>query len=93
MTDTTAAPEQETKVDREEQKATLMPALTKMMPALMAQGAMYHKAYPVKETLPEVIDAVTVSVPLRHFMVMVAYCSAVVAQELEAKAAAVPASA
>lgn len=73
----------EKSAERQENSRRLIPALHKAMPNIMALGAAYHKAYPVDTTEPAVVDAVTVSVPLRHFMLMAAFTSNAVASYLE----------
>jgi hypothetical protein len=59
---------------------TLIPTLRSMYPNIVQVAKMYNDAYPHESTAPEVIDAVTVAVPLRTFMIM----SALVAQTLAA---------
>lgn len=71
---------------RQEQIDTLVPLMRRMLPQIVEVAQLYHTNYPVNKTLPEVVDAVTVSVPLRHFMVMASICTnlCVIAQEKEA---------
>lgn len=66
---------------------TLIPSLRSMYPNIVQVAKMYNDAYPHESTAPEVLDAVTVAVPLRTFMLM----SALVAQTLAAANAAAPA--
>lgn len=79
---TTEQPDQP-KLTREEQNAKLMPALRKSVQDLMEVGVMYQKAYPVGTTPSEVVNAVTVAVPLRHFMVLLGFASNIVAGVME----------
>jgi len=65
---------------------TLTPVLRSMYPSIVQVAKMYNDAYPHESTAPEVLDAVTVAVPLRTYMVM----SALVAQTLAAVAATEP---
>jgi hypothetical protein len=71
---------------RQEQIDTLLPLMRRMLPGIVEVAQLYHKNYPVMTTLPEVVDAVTVAVPLRHFMVMASIVTnlCVIAQEKEA---------
>ena len=69
---------------RKQQIEALMPVLRKVMPSLVTVGAAYNKAYPYATTSPDVLDAVTVAVPLRQFMVMTGVCSVLVAEHIEA---------
>lgn len=71
------------KLTRADQSARLMPALLKLMPRIHTVAQLYHNTYPVDKTAPEVVDAVTVAVPLRDFMIMTAYCSNAVAEHIE----------
>ena len=48
-------------------------------PAVVEIAGMYNNQYPAASTPGEVIDAVTVAVPLRLFMVMSAVCGKVIA--------------
>lgn len=73
---------------RDEQLAKLLPMLRNMMPSLIAVGTMYEKTYPTKTSLPEVLDAVTVAVPLRQYMVLVGYAATVVGAEIDKERAA-----
>lgn len=74
---------------RQEQVDVLIPLMRRMLPQIVEVAQLYHTNYPVNKTLPEVVDAVTVAVPLRHFMVMASICTnlCVIAQEKEAAAA------
>jgi hypothetical protein len=67
---------------------TLIPTLRAMYPSIVQVAKMYTDAYPLDKTAPEVVDAVTVAVPLRTFMVM----SALVAQTLAAAEPVPPAA-
>jgi hypothetical protein len=64
-------------------QTSLIPTLKSMYPNIVQVAKLYNDTYPHETTPPEVIDAVTVAVPLRTFMVM----SALVAQTLAASAA------
>jgi hypothetical protein len=55
---------------RQEQIDYLLPPMRKMAPDIINIAAMYNKAYPPATTSGDVLDAVTVAVPYRHFMVM-----------------------
>lgn len=68
---------------RQEQIDTLLPLMRRMLPQIVEVAELYHTNYPVNKTLPEVVDAVTVAVPLRHFMVMASIVTnlCVIAQE------------
>lgn len=76
-----AKPEQ----TRQEQIDAMLPMMQKMMPSIVEVATLYNKAYPLASTLPEVVDAVTVSLPLRHFMLMAAIVTnlCVIAKEKE----------
>lgn len=83
MTETVEAKPEDPKQTRQEQIDTMLPMMQKMMPSIVEVATLYHKAYPINTTAPEVIDVVTVSLPLRHFMLMAAIISnlCVIAQE------------
>lgn len=68
------------------EQTTLIPTLRSMYPNIVQVAKLYSDTYPHDKTAPEVIDAVTVAVPLRTFMVM----SALVAQTLAAASAVEP---
>jgi hypothetical protein len=56
---------------REEQNRRIIPAMRKLLPPVMQAATMFHQHYPLDRTPAAVVDAVTVPVPLRHFMLMV----------------------
>ena len=60
-----------------------MPMLRKYMPQITEIAILYNKTYPVASTPPEVVNAVTVSVPLRHFMLLSAVCTNLTAADIE----------
>lgn len=65
---------------------TVRGALRSMHPQLVQVATMYNQAYPADKTAPEVLDAVTVAVPLRTFMVL----AAIATQVLQEDSAKVP---
>lgn len=69
------------------QQPNIIDALRGMHPQIVQVATMYTTAYPHEKTLPEVLDAVTVAVPLRTFMVL----AAVATQVLHEQNAKVPA--
>ena len=77
---------QATKQTRQEQIDTLIPLMRRMLPQIVEIAQLYHTNYPVNKTSAEVVDAVTVALPLRHFMVMASIATnlCVIAQEKEA---------
>ncbi len=68
---------------REQQIAKLMPAMRKFVPSIITVANSYHKAYPVDTTDPAVLDAVTVSLPYTHFMVMAGICTSLAMIEID----------
>jgi len=70
---------------REEQNKLVMPMLRKYAPQIVEVAKLYNDNYPISTTPPAVIDAVTVALPLRHFMVMAAMCINLVAAEIAAE--------
>jgi hypothetical protein len=66
------APEQDNtpKVNREEQNRALLPEMRRLLPPILKVGTIYQQAYPFDKTPAAVVDAVTVAVPLRSFMLM-----------------------
>lgn len=58
-----------------EQEAKVMDALNRYHPSIVSIAGVYNGQFPADTTAPEVIDAVTVAVPLRVFMVMAAVCA------------------
>lgn len=68
------------------QQPNIIEALRGMHPQIVQVATMYTTAYPHERTLPEVLDAVTVAVPLRTFMVL----AAVATQALQEATAKVP---
>ncbi|MHB1097969.1 MAG: hypothetical protein ACYCZR_00310 [Burkholderiales bacterium] len=69
------------------QQPSILNALRSMHPQIVQVATMYSTEYPHEKTLPEVLDAVTVAVPLRTYMVM----AAVATQVLHEQGAKVPA--
>ena len=61
-------------------KGSIINALGSMHPQIVQVAAMYTNAYPHETTAPEVIDAVTVAVPLRTFMVLAAVATQVLSE-------------
>lgn len=68
---------------RKEQIEALIPALRRMVPNIMQVGSLYNQQYPADKTAPEVLDAVTVAVPYRQFMVMAGVCTSLIAEVIE----------
>lgn len=70
---------------KQEQINLLLPMMRRLLPQIVEVATLYHKNYPADTTAPEVVDAVTVAVPLRHFMVMTSIVTnlCVIAQEKE----------
>lgn len=66
------------------QQPSVLEALRSMHPRIVEVATMYAAAYPHEKTLPEVLDAVTVAVPLRVYMVMAAVATQTLQHE-EAK--------
>lgn len=62
-----------------EQLDKLKPMLARCMPELAQLANIYTKRYPLASTAPEVIDAVTVSISLRSFLVFGAAASVIAA--------------
>jgi hypothetical protein len=60
---------------------TIRTALRSMHPHIVEVATMYNNTYPVASTLPEVVDAVTVAIPLRTFMVLAAIATQVLQEE------------
>ena len=81
------------KMTPEEQLAILKPQLLKVAPKIVAIGQMYQSAYPLDKTDAKVLDAVTVAVPLRIFMVMAASVTALITDDARAEAEALLATA
>jgi hypothetical protein len=71
------------KKTREEQIALLVPELRKHSPQLLQLGMLYHQRYPWQTTAPEVLDAITVAVPYRLFMLLSGVGTALVAEAME----------
>lgn len=63
----------------------ILNTLRGMHPRIVEVATMYTTAYPHDKTPPEVIDAVTVAVPLRAYMVMAAAATQVLHQADSAK--------
>lgn len=55
---------------REQQIESVLPRALKMAPSVVALAKAYNDAYPPDKTPVEVLNAVTVPVPLTVFMVM-----------------------
>lgn len=68
---------------REDQIKALMPILRRYLPQIVEIATLYNKTYPVDTTPPEVVNAVSVVVPLRHFMVMSAVVSNLAILDIE----------
>ena len=68
------------------EQPSILDALHGMHPQIANVAGIYATAYPHEKTLPEVLDAVTVAVPLRTYMVM----AAVATQALQEHTAKVP---
>lgn len=75
------------KRSREETLALLRKQVRKDMTNLTEVAKAYHQVYPIATTLPEVVDAVTVALPLRTFMVLAAIATTLVAIDMEKEAA------
>lgn len=60
---------------------SIFSALRAMHPQILEVATMYTAAYPHEKTAPEVLDAVTVAVPLRTYMVMAAIATQVLHAE------------
>lgn len=73
---------------REEVLAVLTKQLRKDIKPLVECAQMYNQIYPVGKTLPEVLDAVTVPVPLRSYMILASLATTLVAIEVEREQAA-----
>jgi hypothetical protein len=84
------APEQDNqpKVNREEQNRVIIPMMHRLLPPIVQAAALYHQLYPLDKTAPEVVDAVTVAVPLRHFMLMTSLVTNLCVMEQERRQAA-----
>lgn len=67
---------------RQEQIEKLLPAAQRMAGHVLQVGALYNKKYPLDTTPPEVLDAITVAVPYRQFMVMSGITMALVADHI-----------
>lgn len=80
------------KMTPEQQLAILKPQLLKVAPKIVAIGQMYNNAYPLDKTDAKVLDAVTVAVPLRIFLVMAASTMALITDDARAEAEALIAS-
>ena len=68
------------------EQPSILDALHGMHPQIVNVAGIYANAYPYDKTSHEVLDAVTVAVPLRMFMVM----AAVATQALQEATAKVP---
>ena len=73
---------------KEEQMKFLATEFKKFAPNVLHVGKLYQKQYPFTDTNPEVIDAVTVSIPLRQFMLMSSICMLLVLDDIKAEALA-----
>ena len=73
---------------REQQIAILLPVMRKLMPGIIKVANAYDTTYPADKTPAEVFDAVTVAVPLRHFMVMAGICTNCVILDVQREQAA-----
>lgn len=60
------------KATSQEQIDSMMPALHKLLPQIIEIAKLYHHNYPAETTSDDVINAITVAVPLRHFMISAA---------------------
>lgn len=56
-----------------EQQRSIREALRNSMPKMLEVGKLYADAYPPANTPPAVLDAVTVAVPLRFYMTVMAF--------------------
>lgn len=73
---------------RQETLDILRKQVRKDLDPLTQVAKAYHQLYPIADTAPEVVDAVTVAVPLRTFMVLTAIATTLVAIDVESGGAA-----
>jgi hypothetical protein len=72
MSETKQDPNTKPRPSAQEVINSMMPVLHKMLPQMVEVAALYHRNYPADTTHPSVIDAVTVAVPLRQYMISAA---------------------
>jgi hypothetical protein len=73
-----------------EQEEKVFTALKHYHPSIVSIAGVYNDQFPAATTPPAVVDAVTVAVPLRVFMVMAATCTKVLADDAAQAPAAEP---
>jgi hypothetical protein len=62
-----------------DESVDLKPALLRLYPQIVEVAKAYAEAYPPDSTAAEIVNAVTVAVPLRTFMVLAALAGQVLA--------------